>query len=683
MSPLTHVHGPRSAALAGTLLVTLGLAACGGGGSASGGGSGEPTAPPAPTTTAQSVKVVDGPLRNATVCVDLNDNGLCDTGEPTARTDANGAATLDVPNAEVGRHAVIAVVGTDAVDADFGPVTAPFVLAAPAGRTAVVSPLTTLVSTQMQVAGLAATEAETLVRQQLGLSGSLFADYTSGADASAAAAKLVARVTVLSAQQQAAALASVVGTNDISGTPIRQADVDQAVQRALLGVLPALGAVASDPEVKAASNVDDALRSVARDTVTNLTGLTADTARGAIGADRLLAQAATMPPDAPAATGSFRGFRYDSPTAWTYRAMLANASDNTPDARGMVRYYDLHRASIGGTVLTWGFSNSFGRQGDLLWNGSAWAACTFGQRSEQTVRDAAGFARYDYCAGFERGTGIRALRDVSGMAMVDVVREMRAQPGSDSGVRYADWGPADLGLLGNATLPAGSKLSYHRSQALATAPAYDKGGIVGVTSEAVAQGGDARTGSPACAAITGSTPSSSYLAPASSLETMVQRARGTPCLFGSSTTPTGSSGPRNEWWGQSTVYLASVAGAATPPAGTGNYYTTTREVRVAFPGADQVTYYNCIVRTGGGGRNCDVAGTGRYTIETLADARVMRLIDPPASTAKLGWDTIYVERNGLVHYGYQNRPGPFQGVRLNLTAANAMLQQLGLPALEP
>jgi hypothetical protein len=71
------------------------LTGCGGGG-----GGGTPTPPPV-TTTNVATRVVDGPLRNALVCLDKNVNGICEAGEPQARTDASGSATLVVDNADV------------------------------------------------------------------------------------------------------------------------------------------------------------------------------------------------------------------------------------------------------------------------------------------------------------------------------------------------------------------------------------------------------------------------------------------------------------------------------------------------------------------------------------------------------------------------------------------------------
>src|SRR3954452_17998457 len=96
----------RKSGLALAVAASMALVvACGGGGGGEGGGTttvnntgGGSTS--APTTTAVGVTVVDGAIRNATVCLDKNLNGLCDTGEPSAKTDASGAATLQVDAAD-------------------------------------------------------------------------------------------------------------------------------------------------------------------------------------------------------------------------------------------------------------------------------------------------------------------------------------------------------------------------------------------------------------------------------------------------------------------------------------------------------------------------------------------------------------------------------------------------------
>jgi flagellar hook-associated protein 2 len=89
--------------------------------------------------------VIDGAIKNAKVCLDKNLSGICDTGEPSGTTDASGKTTLTVDSADVGKYPIVAIIGTNAIDADTGPVLTPYTLRAPADQTAVVSPYTSLV----------------------------------------------------------------------------------------------------------------------------------------------------------------------------------------------------------------------------------------------------------------------------------------------------------------------------------------------------------------------------------------------------------------------------------------------------------------------------------------------------------------------------------------------------------
>ena len=80
-----------------TAITTAALVACGGGG-----GSDNPPEEPVRTTLAGQV-IVNGPVRNAVVCLDINSNGACDATEPTAaKTAADGRyqMTLDSAAAE-------------------------------------------------------------------------------------------------------------------------------------------------------------------------------------------------------------------------------------------------------------------------------------------------------------------------------------------------------------------------------------------------------------------------------------------------------------------------------------------------------------------------------------------------------------------------------------------------------
>jgi hypothetical protein len=681
----------------GALLALTGFAACGGGGGDSDPLAGAPAPAPAPApvavTTPVSVKVIDGPLRNALVCIDLNDDGACSADEPQARTDAGGNATIAVPDAVLGRHAVVAMVGTDAVDADFGPVTAPFVLSTPRDRTAVVSPLTTLVEAQARATGVDSASAEAELRGRAGLQVSLFTDYSASpaGDAAAADAATVARLIVLTVQEQSAALAPAVGTADISGATITQADVNRVSANAVLGVLPVLGAAVADPAVAGSTDRDAALRSFAQTVVANDTGLSGANAAASIGLQRLYAQAPAAESIDVTGSVSLRTLRYTSASSWFYRALVSSAQDLVPDAQGLRRFYDLRRVLSEGNVLTWSLGGTYARRADVFWNGSAWTDCPFGTRGTTAPPDAAGRTAYVYCGGFSTGLTQSTQTAIAGRTLASVVTQIRQLPGSDGGVPYSAWGPTDLGLLGDAVFPEGATLGFARTTELGYSPAYDPASAaLAVIDAPIAAGGDATVPGPAdsppCRAIGPTTPFASYSSAATSLEQVIANNRGTPCRYAPGTDAGGNaSGPRNEWWGNSTVNFGTLEPAVDiRPPGTGEYYRRTRDIRFAFTGDGRVTYYNCLLRASGAtGRNCDVAGAGTYRIETLGDARVLILGTPPASAAALTSDRVLIERGGVVRFGYRPRPTTFDSVRLNRAAADALFGRLGLAPITP
>ena len=232
-------------ALAGVTSVTvLMLAACGG---SPGGGA---------STTAVSTTVIDGALQNALVCVDANSNGECDAGEVQGRTDAAGKVTLAVPNGDVGKYPLLAVVGTDAVDADNGPVLEAYTLSTPASNTGVVTPLTTMVQQAMSQ-GLTAAEAEKSVQGASGITVSLFQDFTTAAAKAEAAAAGgsnpadVARMIVVTTQKQSVDLKSAENTDAMDGTKISKKDINKALRKKLLELLPNMASALNDPATAA------------------------------------------------------------------------------------------------------------------------------------------------------------------------------------------------------------------------------------------------------------------------------------------------------------------------------------------------------------------------------------------------------------------------------------------------
>lgn len=141
------------------------LYSCGGGG---GGGS---------TTNISSALsnftgvAVDGNLYQAKAFLDLNGNGVYDSGEPTATTDSNGSFSLSATQDQINSHSVVvsAIAGTT-IDQDSPntPLTSGMTLIAPAGNPSVVSPLTTQVSAKM-AGGLSLADAKSAVQTELGL----------------------------------------------------------------------------------------------------------------------------------------------------------------------------------------------------------------------------------------------------------------------------------------------------------------------------------------------------------------------------------------------------------------------------------------------------------------------------------------------------------------------------------
>ena len=209
-SPLLR---PASALTSAAVLATL--VACGGGGSGDSNSAASP--PPSPATPPAAVQwsgkvAIDQGIKNAKVCADLNANSSCDSSEPTqAATGADGAFQLSYqptdPASESSAKAaaLLAVISETSVDAASPSDTATrksYVLSAPAGKSAQINPLTTLVQRYMKSSGSAIAAAEAAVAKQLGISVTEIYDYQSLPLSSAAAlpdnARTAAKVTAYS-----------------------------------------------------------------------------------------------------------------------------------------------------------------------------------------------------------------------------------------------------------------------------------------------------------------------------------------------------------------------------------------------------------------------------------------------------------------------------------------------------
>lgn len=211
------------------LSIATALAACGGGGDSSpsqpstGGGTTPTTPMPAITG-----KAIDGYLTGATVCLDLNDNGVCDSGEPSAVTDGNGAFSIPYSGDATGKTLLVQV--TPATKDLSRPANfqfpASFTLSQIVQSTPaqVVSPLTTLVSAQMQT-GLSRSQAITAAQGLLGSQVDPNADYLANKDAET--------------QSLAAQIVDKLGTFSTNGA------VDAATVRNALNAMVAKGSVSA------------------------------------------------------------------------------------------------------------------------------------------------------------------------------------------------------------------------------------------------------------------------------------------------------------------------------------------------------------------------------------------------------------------------------------------------------
>ncbi len=671
-------------ALASGALLTL--TGCGGGG-----GSAESA------TTDLSTTVIDGAIQNAVVCLDKNANGACDADEPQGKTDVAGKVTFAVANADVGKFSILAVVGTDAVDADSGPVATAFVMTAPADKPTVVSPLTTLVHQVMTSSGSSSDEAGAAVKSLTGISVSVFADYTLAATppADGTDPALLARMLVVTTQQQFKAVESEIGKNAADGKVISRADIDRAARKKMLERIPGLLTAITDPAVKNAAPGKDreaALLVAATTLATDTSALKPAGIATEVAINNQIAAPVAEAVTAPAAGTTLANLTYTDASNYFARFFTATAVQNTPDANNNVKYVDRRYRANTGVLAKWGIGSDPRRQSDLNWNGSAWVACPLNFEGTSTVRDAQGNSSYTYCDNRETGKNNSAIFDVAGKTMKEVYDSVIA-------AGYTNFTIANSSTaLGAATFPVGSKLRYSSTTTLTSAIQYVPAGkdnppgvseVVSQYSPAITAGGVASTQ----AAGTGcnSAELNGNGTPSATLENMAAAMTGNPCVF------TGGSfsyqnvtytnpDPTNESWGPATLSLGTLG---TAPVGSGTapgFYTTNTRFRVAFKGTgtNATTYYACKQRfNNGSSRNCVEIGTGSYTITTLGDARVMTFNNLPARMAPLTFNQLFVERNGVVYFGFQSKLGTFNNARLNTAAGTALLTQLGMPVEDP
>jgi len=131
--------------------------------------------------TTVSGKVADGYLDKAKVCLDKNENGKCDLDEPNTLS-VNGDYDLNITSTDVGKYPILVEVTTSTIDLDDGNlVTKPYTLTAPKDSTGFISPITTLIKSQIDKnPALTTDEATSIVSKELNITSDnskLLTDY--------------------------------------------------------------------------------------------------------------------------------------------------------------------------------------------------------------------------------------------------------------------------------------------------------------------------------------------------------------------------------------------------------------------------------------------------------------------------------------------------------------------------
>lgn len=383
----------------------------------------------------------------------------------------------------------------------------------------------------------------------------------------------------------------------------------------------------------------------------------------------------------PSPSAKLRALTFTSASDWFLRVFSSTSAQNTPAADGSRRYRETRMAKVsGGAPYGWTTGSQPMRGADVHWNGGAWVNCPINFENTNSANDASGNSTYSYCNGWETGSSVgnvSTTSDVSGRPMVDVYNEIQAAGYTNVVINSA------AAVLGATTFPQGSTLNFMTTAAnyVPTVGYYPGSSNWVYLSDALVGAGDTT----ACHA--NPWPANS---PNATLDQLIAVNQGKPCFYDVDTI-TGAngvslnSGARNEGWGETTLSMGNLGSAPTysDAAYTTSYYTTNQRLRVSFAAGNVAKYYSCQERWNSSTRNCDLIGTGSYSIQTLGEGRILSFAGLPTQFAALNYTRVFVERAGRVYYGYLDNPRPGKQARLNLTGLNALFGTLGLPAFDP
>lgn len=420
----------RTTAWASLALVVT-LAACG--------GSSDDDEPPPVKKVAVSTTVIDGYLGNVLVCSDTNSNGRCDSDEPQATTNANGQATLQVSENEVGRYPLVAMVSAArSSDADGHAITADYTMTTPADATNAITPLTTLVHAHMLATGDATHSSAQAIQRLLALPNSPLQDFIASSDVPSTT---MARLLAVATQQLTTATANAT---DAQGAPLSAERLQQTIAYTLLTQLQPL---AQQLQQRAPQN-DAELQALATDVVERLP-LNASTA-GTI--DQ---QLRTPPQPMPVgeAYGNLTMFSYTDANNYVWQMLSATAAQNTPDANGK-RYFTEQRG-----VMAQGQSAAWSTE-QFRWTGSDWEMCATDQLHEIQTIAATGEAESSYC-GITRLRAKQYSESIAGDNVRETLQLIRR-----SSLDNANWGPDPQLINANLQWPEGAQLRTNLVNAL-------------------------------------------------------------------------------------------------------------------------------------------------------------------------------------------------------------------------
>jgi hypothetical protein len=185
-------------------------------------------------------KIIDGYIQGATVCVDENNNGACDSGEPSTTSSADGSYSLSYSGSIIGKH-ILAIVPIGAIDSDLGPVTAEYNLLAPAEYPTTVTPMSTMVSHEMIDKGATANEAAQSIKTEFNFSQDpLNYDFKSKGDNDTLN---LAQSIAASIAQANASLKKENAASDLSAHQIMKAAIKETKENILPAIIKADGTI--------------------------------------------------------------------------------------------------------------------------------------------------------------------------------------------------------------------------------------------------------------------------------------------------------------------------------------------------------------------------------------------------------------------------------------------------------